>query len=241
KIIKTNFATSDLFPFNPNKILKNILAFSIKLIVSSANEIKIESYRQNVKLQTLVTLVSIKFFILLQNLIIQRNVYTLNETSKQNLAKHLQKYIKAFQKSSDRIQFLTTINNETKVRRLTKSLVLEKAKVMSYENLEEARAKRVVKNATKAAKGKGKRGRKCKRATPEAEEATADKVKRGRKRKSTVLEAEAEAEEPEPEPNPKMARTSKAPALLRASVMETPIAEDEIVPEPWRAPVAKMW
>jgi hypothetical protein len=95
---------------------------------------------------------------------------------------------------------------------------------MSYEDLEEARAKRVVKDAAKAAKGKGKRGRKRKGATPEAEEA-ADKAKRGRKRKSTVLEAEAE--EPEPEPNAKMARTSKAPALSRA-----PITEDEVVPEP---------
>jgi cell division septum initiation protein DivIVA len=121
---------------------------------------------------------------------------------------------------------------------------------MSYEDLEEARAKRVVKDATQAAKeakGKGKRGRKRKRATSEAEEATANKVKRGRKRKSTVLEAEAEepeVEEPEPEPEPdaKIAQTSKAPS--RASVMETPIAEDQNVPGPWRvpvAPVAKMW
>jgi hypothetical protein len=55
----------------------------------------------------------------------------------------------------DRIQFLTTINNEAKVRRSTKSLVLGKAKVMSYEDLEEARAKRVVKDAAQAAKGKG--------------------------------------------------------------------------------------
>jgi hypothetical protein len=67
-------------------------------------------------------------------------------------------------------------------------------------------------------------------------------VKRGRKRKITVLEAEPEPEEPEepePEPNATMARMSKAPAPSRASMMETPIVEDEIVPEPWRAPVAK--
>jgi hypothetical protein len=64
---------------------------------------------------------------------------------------HLQICTKAFQKSSaksilqeDRIQFLTTINNEAKVRLLTKSLVLRKAKVISYKDLKEARAKRVV-------------------------------------------------------------------------------------------------
>ncbi|KAL5330457.1 hypothetical protein ACEPPN_003985 [Leptodophora sp. 'Broadleaf-Isolate-01'] len=70
------------------------------------------------------------------------------------------------------------MNNEAKVRRSTKSVVLGKgkAKVMSYEDTEEARATRVAKDAMK---GKGKRGR---------------------KRKSVVLEAdepEAEAEEPE--------------------------------------------
>lgn len=40
-------------------------------------------------------------------------------------------------------------------------MVLGKAKVMSYEDLEEARAKRATKDAAKA-EGKGKRGRKRK-------------------------------------------------------------------------------
>ncbi|KAF4630854.1 hypothetical protein G7Y89_g7281 [Cudoniella acicularis] len=48
----------------------------------------------------------------------------------------------------DRIQLLTTINNEAKVRRSTKSLVLGKAKVMSYKDLKETRAKRLVKEST---------------------------------------------------------------------------------------------
>jgi hypothetical protein len=122
--------------------------------------------------------------------------------------------------------------------------VLGKAKVISYEDLEEARAKRVAKDAAKEAKeanGKGKRGRKRKSGTPEAEEITVDKVKRGRKRKSTMLEIEAEELELELEPYPKMARTSKALALSRASMIQTLFAEDEIVPEPWKAPAAQMW
>jgi hypothetical protein len=80
----------------------------------------------------------------------------LDETSKQNLARHMQKFVKALQKSDaksilqeEQIQFLTTINNEAKVRWSTRPLVLAKAKgegkVMSYEDLEEARAKRVEK------------------------------------------------------------------------------------------------
>jgi hypothetical protein len=40
----------------------------------------------------------------------------------------------------ERVQFLLDINNEAKVRRSTKSLVLGKARVMSYEDLEAARA-----------------------------------------------------------------------------------------------------
>ena len=108
---------------------------------------------------------------------------------------------------------------------------------MSYKDLEEVRAKRSERDAAREANGKGKRGRKCKRTTPEADEATVDKLKRGRKRRSTVLDTEVE----EPEPSAKMARTSRAPAPSGASVMQTPIAEDEIVPERWRAPVAKMW
>lgn len=138
----------------------------------------------------------------------------------------------------DQIQFLTTINNEVKVRRSTKSLVLETAKVMSYKNLKKARAKRAEKEAAKEAKDKGKCGQKCKSATLEAEEATADEANRGRKRKSTVPEADA------PEPKVKVARISNAPESARGSVVQmsgTLVVEDEIVPDPLRAPVARMW
>jgi hypothetical protein len=135
---------------------------------------------------------------------------------------------------------LNTINNEAKVRRSTKSLVLGKAKVMSYEDLEEAQAKRAEKEAAKEAKGKGKRGQKCKSASPEADEVTTGKAKRGRKRKSAMPEVDAS------EPKAKVVRMSEAPAPApaRASVVQmsgTQFAADEIVPEPWRAPVARMY
>jgi hypothetical protein len=121
------------------------------------------------------------------------------------LERHLQKLANAAQTSfaerallQDRTRFLLKVNNEAKVRRSTKSVVLGKAKVMSYEDLEEARAKRAEKEAAKEAKGKGKR-RKPKSAGPEVE-ASADKGKRGRKRKST-----------EPEPKAKVARMIESP------------------------------
>jgi hypothetical protein len=62
----------------------------------------------------------------------------------------------------DHNRLLAKINNEAKVRRSTKSVVLGKAKVMSFEDLEEARVKRAVKDKATADKGKGKRGRKRK-------------------------------------------------------------------------------
>jgi hypothetical protein len=52
----------------------------------------------------------------------------------------------------------------------TKSVVWGKAKIMSYEDLEEARVKRTAKDAAKV-KGKGKRGRKRKsQAAPDIQE-----------------------------------------------------------------------
>jgi hypothetical protein len=194
----------------------------------------------------------------LQNLIIQE-AHSLDEKSKQNLVRHLQKCTKAFKKSSaqaiiqeDRIKFLTTINNEAKVRRSTRSLVLGKAKVMSYEDLVEARAKRVVKDAARAAKGKGKRGRKRKSGTLEAEEDTAEEdtaeedtagsVRRGRKRNGAALDG--------PAPANKTARIRNAPkpaSTLMRQASRTQTADNEIapepqrVPEPQRAPVARMW
>ncbi|SLM37872.1 hypothetical protein LPUS_00860 [Lasallia pustulata] len=68
----------------------------------------------------------------------------------------------------DQNRFLFKVNNEAKFRRSTRSIVLGKAKVMSYEDLEEARAKRAAK-----------------------ETATAGKGNRGHKRKSPALEADA--------------------------------------------------
>lgn len=129
------------------------------------------------------------------------------------------------------------MNNKAKVRRSTRSLVLGKAKVMSYEDIEEARAKRAVKDAIR---GKGKRGRKRKSAVlesdpesdpesePEPEVARAAKEvrkgmgKRARKRKSVAPEADQPEPEPEPMPGSEAAR--------RMIALGT-----------WSAPVARMY
>ena len=115
------------------------------------------------------------------------------------------------------------MNNEAKVRQSTRSVVLGKAKVMSYEDIEEARAKRAVKEVIK---GKGKRGQ---------------------KRESAILEAD----EPETELEPKVARAVKEVINGRgkrgqkSAAQEADEPEPEVAliidaPAPWRAPVARM-
>ena len=103
----------------------------------------------------------------LHNLIIEQDARALDEKSKQSLQRHLLKFSKAahlsFAKGAlqqNHIRLLLKVNNEAKVRRSTKSLVLGTAKVMGYEELRDARAKRAETEAAEATKAKGKRGRK---------------------------------------------------------------------------------
>jgi hypothetical protein len=93
----------------------------------------------------------------------------------------------------------------------------------------------VLKESTQAAKGKRKRGQKSKSSPPKPEEDTAETARRGRKRKSAELEA------PEPINNVRMSNTPKPVSALVMQAGGTRIAEDEIEPKLWRAPVARMY
>jgi hypothetical protein len=88
------------------------------------------------------------------------------------------------------------------VRRLTKSLVLGTAKVIGYEELQNARAKRAEVEAAKADK------------------ATKAKGKRGRKRTSASLEADAT----EPKRKVARAREELAPTLALVPSLSVPVA-----------------
>ncbi|KAF2871893.1 hypothetical protein BDV95DRAFT_474460, partial [Massariosphaeria phaeospora] len=98
---------------------------------------------------TPVTPVSAEGLMFLQNLIIEQDAHALDEESKQSLQRHLLKFSKAAQLSfakgalqQNHIRLLLKVNDEAKVRRSTKSLVLGTAKVIGYEELQDARAKR---------------------------------------------------------------------------------------------------
>jgi hypothetical protein len=146
------------------------------LTVPKADEVNVGSCPQDKVLQpptTPVTPVTAEALTSLHSLI-EQDAHALDETSKKTLKKHLQKFANAAQISfaerallQDRARFLTKMNNEAKVRRSTKSVVLGKAKVMSYEDLEKARADRAAKEHAKAKKN-GKRGPKRKNSALEA-------------------------------------------------------------------------
>jgi len=107
--------------------------------------------------------------------LIKADARALDEASQQRLQRHVQKLASAARVSlaecallQDQNQSLIKINKEAKVRRSTRAVVLGKAKVVSYEDLEEARAKRAGKEKTTLGKVKGRRGRKGKSPAPEA-------------------------------------------------------------------------
>jgi hypothetical protein len=112
----------------------------------------------------------------------------------------------------DQIKFLLKVNNKAKPRRTTKSLVLGKAKVMKWEDLEAARTKRVEKEKARATTGTGtgKRARKPKNIVLEGEGAAVGKVKCGRKHKSLEPDSAAGLLEPR---KSRVVRISEEPAM----------------------------
>jgi len=78
--------------------------------------------------------VTAEAFLALHNFNLERDAQALEETGKQNIQRHLQKLTRGAQTSiargalqQERIRSLLKTNNEAKVRRTTKSLVLEKS------------------------------------------------------------------------------------------------------------------
>ena len=203
KNIKAGFAASGLFSYNPDRVLRTVPKPPVEVTRMVTNE---APSQEDAVLQTPITPVSADGLMLLQDLILKKDAHALDETSKQNLQRHLLKLAKATQLSltngalqQNHIQLLMAVNNEAKSRRSTRADILEKGsgQVFSYEHLQNKRLRRAEEAAAKEAKanakGKGKRDRKSKNAAQETVEATASSstVRRGRKRKSTELEAEA--------------------------------------------------
>jgi hypothetical protein len=192
--------------------------------------------------QTPTTPVSAEAFMSLHSMIRQD---ISKETCMTRVQRRVQKLANAGQKAiaycallEHEKQLLQKINNEAKVRRSTQSTVLGKGqgKVMSFEDIEAARAARAAKDIVK---GKGKRGRKRKsdqgKPEPEPEPETepelepemvraAKKVRNSTRRHTPKSTSIAEADLPEPTPDTEPVKLTR-----------------DIPPVTWSAPVAKMY
>lgn len=160
-----------MFPFNPDRVLADTPKPPTELTIQKADKVREGSCPQYEALPTPVTPVSAEALTSLLNMVKQVPSDETSRQHKERLQKKVNTAAQIFLAKNalleDRNQFLTNINDEGKVRRSTKSEILGKARVMSYEDLETARTKRAVKEATKEVKkiattGKSIRGRKRK-------------------------------------------------------------------------------
>ncbi|KAK3064923.1 hypothetical protein LTS18_002467 [Coniosporium uncinatum] len=142
------------------------------------------SYTQDQVPQTPATPVSAEALISLLDMIKQ---VPDDETNRQHKGRLQQKHTKATQLSfaertllQEHNRFFAQINNEAKPRRATKSDVLGTAKVMSYEDLEKAKAERAAKDTAKEVK----------RAEKEAKRAEKEAKRAGKEAKKAAKEAE---------------------------------------------------
>lgn len=121
------------------------------------------------------------------------------------------------------VRFLSEINNEAKVRRATKSKVTGTARVMSFEDVESARAGRAAKEATKKAASetrKVKKAEKESRAAVRVEKVPTGKNQRDRKSQKAAI--------------------ADASATLSDMMLDNAVQIDG-ASIPWQAPVARMW
>lgn len=180
KNILAGWAKSGLFPFDPLRVLRDMPEASAEsntplfLSKHDMRHSEVPSEQPSLTPITPATPITTEGLLSLQNLI-NSDADSLNETSRRRLQKHLQKFSNAAAMSfaeralqEEQIKFLHRVNNEAKSRRTTKSLVLGKAKVMSYEDLESARAKRVATELEAVAR-KEKRGKKKRTRVPAME------------------------------------------------------------------------
>jgi hypothetical protein len=214
--IKAAWAATGLFPFDPKRVLRDIPKPPLtELTVPDRSDACLRD--ELLTPVTPVTPVTTEGLSSLHNLIKE------DACASERLQRRVQKLASAAQISfakqhllQDHNRLLAKINGEAKVRRSTKSVVLGKAKVMSFEDLEVARVKRATKDKATADKGKGERRRKRKNPAPEVGE--------------TEVMGEAAGKS-----------DGKCGRKRKKSAPEVNVVEIEIVSEPWRAPVARMY
>jgi hypothetical protein len=166
------WAATGLYLFQPERVLTDLRKSASGMMVSKAHAADVCSLPE--VRQTLITPVKAEALGSLHAMT-KRDAQAHDAKSKQRLQKHVQKLASVAQISfaerallQDQNRLLFKVNNKAKVRRSTRSVVLGRAKVMMFGELEEARSKRAAKDKV-----------------------TAHKKKRGHKRKSSAVEDDA--------------------------------------------------
>jgi hypothetical protein len=179
--VLAGWSKGGLFPFDPQRVLREMEKppnpTQPPTAVAGESTLSVQHVTAPLCTTPLtpVTPVTAEAFMSLRDLIVQQDAHALDDVDQQKLKRHMQKFTKGAQTlivggtlKQERIQSLLKANDEAKPRRSTKSIVLSKAKVMSFEDLVEARIKRAEKEANKLAKKKRTRGKKRKGGEPEA-------------------------------------------------------------------------
>ena len=182
--IKAGWSGAGLRPFNPQRVLKDIQKPQAEHCPRK-ELVKVEPCPQDEILQTPVTAEALTS---LHNLV-KQNAHTLDDTSKryqQKLANAAQNSFAECALLLDENRLLFEQNNESESRKSVRSTVVGKAKVMSYEDIIQAKLKRDVKDTPVV---KGKPGRKRKSSAPVAVQA-----KRKRRSELEIAEQEIQAE-----------------------------------------------
>jgi hypothetical protein len=166
KNVLAGWRASGLYPFNPDKVLTQLQKPVTEQAALTVKASEISPFIQGEIVQTPTSPTSVTAL----HIRLREDAYADDDAGRERVLRQTQKLINAIETSfaeraiqRDQIQFLREVNNEGKARREAKSLVLGtgEARIMSYEDLEDARAKRAAKDAAKT-KGKGTRGRKRK-------------------------------------------------------------------------------
>ncbi|KAF1818521.1 DDE-domain-containing protein [Dissoconium aciculare CBS 342.82] len=165
--ILAGWSKAGLFPFNPDRVLRDLpkpVVTALDLSAEPATE-PVLSPTCTVPV-TPVTPVAAESVTALQNMIISYDARALDGASKDRLERHVAKLAKATQKSfahcsmqRHRIGLLLKTNAEAKPRKEGKSIVLGRARIMSYDDLMEARKTRIEKDLERERKKGCKRGR----------------------------------------------------------------------------------
>lgn len=182
--IKSGWSKTDLYPFNPDRVLRDVQKPLPKLRIPKDNELREEPCLKGQILRTPVTAEALTSLCSQ----IEQDSHLLDGPSKHRLQKLSDAARKSFAECAlllDENRLLFEQNNESNCRKSAMSTMVGKAKVMSYDDIVAAQAKRDAKESTVR---KGKHGPKRKGSAPILAEA-----KRARKSEVEVAEDEIES------------------------------------------------